>query len=237
LAILGYHLYIVSEHSKIPASLINRLRIAREFPGARYEIQIAAAMVAAGYSIDWVDDSLDGKRVEFIATHHQTKARFAVEAKSRHRPEVLASGVDAASDVPERADLQTLISRALQKDPELPLVIFIDVNMPNTFDQVHSALEHEIDTAWRKRIDRKQWDAKGGFPCVGRFVTNDTTPWRVNQENHVIGYPNWVRSYTGPSRHELHFAPYAEEIVARFAKVGGISDLNWNNLNRKIIRP
>jgi hypothetical protein len=68
---------------------MERIRLPDQFQGARYELSIAAVFSRAGYEVEWLT-ARDRKLPEFIATHQTAKTEIAVEAKSRHRPGVLA---------------------------------------------------------------------------------------------------------------------------------------------------
>jgi hypothetical protein len=128
---LAYDLYVVGDNARLQKELVRRLRDASNFQGARYELAVAALMVRAGFTIDFEDEADNSRRhAEFVATHRETGARVAVEAKARRRSGVM--GWVGPRQDPEdiRLSIDELFRDACDKDPDLPLVIFIDANMP-----------------------------------------------------------------------------------------------------------
>jgi len=116
-----------------PLKLIERLKCRDGFQGARYEIATAASLVRAGCDVNWINpkSAISGlKTCELIATHQLTRISFAVEAKSRHRKGILNhKGIFDAET--EHSGVSHLLKEALKKDSQsLPLVIFIDLNLP-----------------------------------------------------------------------------------------------------------
>lgn len=94
--------------------LIDRIRCPDNFPGALYEVRVAAALLRAGFSLHPQDET-DRRttHVEFIATHAESGATYAVEAKRRE-------GV--------RMKINRQMHRALSKRSEHPRIVFIDTN-------------------------------------------------------------------------------------------------------------
>jgi hypothetical protein len=116
-----------------PLKLIERLKYRDGFQGARYEIAMAASLVRAGCDVNWINpkNAISGlKTCELIATHRLTGISFAVEAKSKHRKGILNhKGIFDAQA--EYRGVSHLLKEALKKDSQsLPLVIFIDLNLP-----------------------------------------------------------------------------------------------------------
>jgi hypothetical protein len=160
----GYVLHLLSlawdvasliHASNLPAALANRLRDARPYQGARYEIGVAALFARLDCEIRFLDEDeeLRGqKHVEFVATHRPTGQQIAVEAKSRHREGVLNQPGEPDPDDPLQGDaraIRSLYKQAVEKAPgNLPFVVFIDVNAP---------LEPEaegLDKQWMQDIRR-----------------------------------------------------------------------------------
>lgn len=129
--LLAYDVWILS-HYRLIDPLVERLRDAKQFQGARYEITAYAHFVRAGFSLKPEDERDNSARhVEFIAEHKQAGERVAVEAKSRHRPGVLgspAAGFDLS--MAPRPSIERLLRDALAKKPRIPYVIFVDLNLP-----------------------------------------------------------------------------------------------------------
>jgi hypothetical protein len=127
---LGHDLYTLLSARVDARSLLRRLRHRDHFQGARYELAVAAMVLRAGCQITLLDDRQD-VHPEFVGVDTVTGARFAVEAKSRHRPGILSRpGVND----PERAlgdDLHRLLDDCLHHDPGVDgFVGFLDVNAP-----------------------------------------------------------------------------------------------------------
>jgi hypothetical protein len=227
---LAYHIYLLKENGNIPQAVLDRLRHADQFQGARYEIYVAAMMIVCGYHIEWLPHS-DETSVEFVATH-PNGTKFAVEAKSKHRLGVLKPGVVDRPDDPDRIDFQANIFAGLRKDPELPLLLFVDANVPFTLDEMKPAMLHEIERAWTKRVDRnnqKQW--VDGFPCVGLIVTNDTVNWQIPVEIDLGRQLGWAWSSAGPNRHGLDATLYLDEIRVNGGKANIVPNILWKNTN------
>jgi len=128
---LAYDLFVVGDNAQLQQEVIRRLRDPGHFQGARYELAVAATMLRAGFKIEFEDETDQSRRhPEFIATHNPTGARVAVEAKARRRPGVMG-WVGPRQDASEvRLSIDSLLKDACDKDTNLPLVVFIDANMP-----------------------------------------------------------------------------------------------------------
>jgi len=127
---VGYDLYWLQIHHKLPEKLVERLRTRDSFQGARYEVLVAAVFTRAGFEVEWLDDDkTEGKHCEFIAKHNVTGTRIAVEAKSRHRSGALHFKGQVSPDEP-KADIFGLYDEAVKKlTPNgTPFLIFIDAN-------------------------------------------------------------------------------------------------------------
>ena len=125
--LVAYELYLVAHHMKLQRRVIDRLKNREGYEGARFELVVAASCIKAGLLIEMEDESdISGKHPEFVATHPPTAFRFAVEAKRRHRI-VKAERTAARAD---KADLSGLLTSAFKKDPALPYLVVVDVNLP-----------------------------------------------------------------------------------------------------------
>ena len=126
---LSYDLYTIEHNHKLQKRIIDRLKNPDQFPGARYELFAAATCVRIGLKIDFEDESdPDQKHVEFIVTSNLTGEKFAVEAKSKFRGNVDSINSDITNI--KVGKLSRLINTGLEKNPGLPLIIFVDVNLP-----------------------------------------------------------------------------------------------------------
>jgi hypothetical protein len=124
-------LYTLRHHMALQAAVVKRLKHKDQFQGARHELFAAATCIRAGYEIHYEDERDPVRRhTEFVATHRPTGQRIAVEAKSRHRPGVLARAGQPQPDDAVRAGIKGLLKDALAKPVTHPYVIFFDLNLP-----------------------------------------------------------------------------------------------------------
>lgn len=130
----AWDLFVTQHNTAFQQSIIRRLKNRDQFQGARYELFVAGACVKAGYSIEFEDESDgDSKHGEFVATYRKTGERILVEAKSKYRPGVLGYQPDQTRDSAPRIKFLSFVNQAIaKKKPGLPLVIFIDLNLPPT---------------------------------------------------------------------------------------------------------
>jgi hypothetical protein len=163
--LLSYDLFTLRQHEALEKSLIQRWRRKDHFQGARYELFAIATCIRAGCTVEFENES-DGlrKHVEFTATHRTTGQRFALEAKSRHRPGVLGFEGDRAPDEQVKVGIQNLIKSALKKPTAEPFVLFLDLNLPPS-----SAAPLT-----------QEWFDKIGGPVVNEFgQPNGHDPWNM----------------------------------------------------------
>jgi hypothetical protein len=131
LVALGYDLWCAQASKRLPESLVDRLRRHRSFQGARYEIAAAAIMARAGFELEFLDDAeVVERHCEFIATHKASQQQVAVEAKSRVRPGALNERGEFAYDGDRRGLLRLVRDACKQGRPNVPLAVFLDVNVP-----------------------------------------------------------------------------------------------------------
>ncbi len=113
---LAYDLYCLKHNAQVRDRLVQRLKDQGNYPGARYEVFVAAAFARAGFDIEFENED-DGttSHCEFTATCKQTGRKFSVEAK--------------------HCAIELRIGRrlygALSKKADHPRVVFIDVNSPD----------------------------------------------------------------------------------------------------------
>lgn len=110
----AYDLYGLKHAVEVQKLLIDRIKCPESFPGALYEVHVAAALLRAGFSLQPQDET-DRRttHVEFIATHAASGASYTVEAKRRE-------GV--------RMKINRQMHRALSKQSGHPRIVFIDTN-------------------------------------------------------------------------------------------------------------
>ncbi len=112
---LAYDLYALDHNVELQARLVGRLRSQEHFSGARYEVQVAAMLVRAGFELAFEnEDDRSTTHCEFTATHRRTAKQFSVEAKRS-----------------ESGRVTRQLVRALGKQARHGRVVFIDLNMPD----------------------------------------------------------------------------------------------------------
>ncbi len=126
---LAYDLFILEHEGNLPEFIINRLRNGSNFNGARYELFVFATLIRAGFDIEYSDEKsgTNGRVPECEITHHKTKQKLYVEAKTRNVKNVLGSTQGRSNKI----RLYGKLKDALSKDVHGPYLIFIDVNHPN----------------------------------------------------------------------------------------------------------
>ena len=128
---LAYDLYTMDHHLKLKNHLIERLKIKKQFQGARYETYVSAAVIRGGFDLNLEDETDPStSHCEFNAIHKILKTPYSVEAKSRHREGYL--GQDGAQKPLEEinAEIWDLLKKALRKRADNERIIFIDINVP-----------------------------------------------------------------------------------------------------------
>lgn len=123
-----YDLYIVDDNSLLDGVLLERLKHRDQFQGALHELFAEATCLRAGFTVTR-ENERDGTRrhVEFLAVHKATGQHVLVEAKSRHRAGVMGQPGEARD---HDFRFRKLINDAIAKDPNNPLAIFVDTNLP-----------------------------------------------------------------------------------------------------------
>ncbi|MFO1756490.1 SEC-C metal-binding domain-containing protein [Pseudomonas aeruginosa] len=110
----AYDLYGLKHANEVQQLLIDRIKCPENFPGALYEVRVAAALLRAGFTLQPQDET-DRRttHVEFIATHEMSGAIYTVEAKRRKG---------------RRMKINRQMHRALCKHSDHPRIVFIDTN-------------------------------------------------------------------------------------------------------------
>ncbi len=159
--LLAYDLYVLKDNLFLQDDIIRRLKISDQFQGARHELFATATCIRAGYSIEFEDEK-DGtkKHTEFIATHKHTGQKIAVEAKSKHRPGVLGFPGDKESEQTIKLGVTSLINDAIAKNPKIPLVIFVDTNLPPAVAKKVHGIQQPSEE-FKLTLDRVKNDPSG----------------------------------------------------------------------------
>jgi hypothetical protein len=155
---LAYDLYALDHNAELQKKLIARLQNKDQFPGARYEVTVAATLVRAGFTLAFEnEDDRNTSHCEFTATNTQTGKQFSVEAKRAESGRVIRQLV-----------------RALMKAAKHSRIVFIDLNTPDqlTGKEVPEYLRRAFDQMRRFEVLEPQAQR---LPPAYVFLTN--APW------------------------------------------------------------
>ena len=120
---LSYNLYLIAHNAKLQETLVARLKEPKQFWGAYYETFVAAAMIKAGFELEFENEAdPTNSHCEFTATYPETGVKFSVEAKARGAGKV-------------HADVGKQLGNALRKKAKYKRIVFIDVNVPDKLDE------------------------------------------------------------------------------------------------------
>ncbi|GAA5164133.1 hypothetical protein GCM10025770_17460 [Viridibacterium curvum] len=189
----AYDLYTIRDNAKLEAELKRRLINADEFQGARHELWVAALSVAAGFTLEFEDESNNStKHPEFVGTNKFSGIRIAVEAKSRRRKS--AYGYMGGKDIQpgEIVDIRQLVVDAFTKKNDLPLYVFVDVNLPSADTETYQRWLDEID---QTMADLAQEGYADPAPANVVFFSNDPSHYLRDEQ---IGKPQdclWIKPF------------------------------------------
>jgi hypothetical protein len=185
---LAYELYLLDDHMLVQQKLRPRLLHPQHFQAARYEVTVAAAMVRAGFKLEMEDeDDPSTPHPEFIAIDRTTGLRIAVEAKSRHRPGILGHPGALTNGPANLAhDVRRLFREAVKKKSNLPLFVFLDINLPSEVAESHAST---LETVFKPMIIREARPINNHGITVGNphnllMVTN--IPYHYGQPGERI---------------------------------------------------
>ena len=182
--LLSYDLYVLRDHTELQDLLLKRLRHTDQFQGARYEVFTAAAMIRAGFKLEFEDEGdVSKKHPEFIATHTRTGQVVAVEAKSRHRPGVLGRPGKLEVGADFKVGIHNLVKDALSKGTKYPFFIFVDANLP---PEVTSPL---APRQWYEEVGQTVANADSGMTKGRIFVGSTFNLVAITNNPHHYGEP------------------------------------------------
>jgi hypothetical protein len=157
---LANDLFALDHNVELQEKLIIRLKHKDQFGGARYEVEVAAMFIRAGFTIEFEDESdTSQSHCEFTATNKRTNKKFSVEAKRKE-------GVSLR--------LGKLFNNAISKVANHTRIVCIDMNTPldsNHNDQTETCL---------KAIDKlKSFEGKplNGLPRPSAYILVTNKPW------------------------------------------------------------
>lgn len=161
---LAYDLYALDHNAELKAKLVARLRDRESFHGARYEVQVAAMLARAGFTLAFEnEDDRSTSHCEFTASHVRSGKQFSVEAKRAESGRVIRQLV-----------------RALGKSANHARIVFIDLNTPN--GSPGEAIPAFVQRAFNllRRFEKLDPQAQRLPPA---YVLLTNTPW----EHHLDG--------------------------------------------------
>lgn len=205
---LAYDIYTIRDNSDLQEVMIRRLRNVGTFQAVRHELWVAALFVAAGFEINYEDESDNSRRhPEFIAVEKGTGAKVAVEAKSRRRQGVkgFKGGRPFAEAV--KVDARGLVMDAYKKAGDVPLYVFVDVNLPPATEEQRNVWFQELDEMMNDLAMEGYFD-----PCPAHaiFFHNDPSHF-VNRLISLDTDNLWIRHYVDYQPDK----PYPSNIVER----------------------
>lgn len=200
---LAYDLYALDHNAELQEKLLARLRNHDNFPGARYEVHVAAMLIRAGFDLEFEDED-DGSTThcEFTATNKRTGKKFSVEAKHQ-----------AAN----RFRLIRLLNRALAKKANHQRIVFIDINTPDdaTDKSIPSFMSHALD---HLRMYEERNPSAKSLPQAYVLVTN--MPWHHHLEQTAQRCAVLAEGFHIPEfKQGAHFRSLRHAIDAREAHI------------------
>lgn len=166
---LAYSLYLLKHNVELQHRLVRRLRDAKQFQGAYYELIVANCLLRSGFRLE-LEDETDGnaKHCEFSAISHVTGKRFWVEVKMRSVAGVLGKTIlDGSNRRDPTEKLSTHLREALLKPAHDDRLIFVDLNAPSS--------GAGAEPSWLSKAIKRLDDRERNTPaevCAYVFVTN-----------------------------------------------------------------
>ncbi len=190
----AYDLYTIRDNANLEKIMKERLLDTNKFQSARHELWTAALFITANFEIEF-EDEVDNSRKhpEFIATDRETKAKIAVEAKSRHRRGIKGFSTGSHKPPGEEVGVRGLVVGAYEKISNLPLYVVVDVNLPQQ-------TQHRDFERWLLELDNMMNDlAAEGYadPCPANaiFFCNDPSHYLINEQIGTEFDSLWIKDY------------------------------------------
>lgn len=161
---LAYDLYVLKDNLKLQTEVVRRLKRNEHFPGARYELLVAATCIRAGFEIKYEDETDNTRRhPEFIAKHKTTGIEFDVEAKKRNRQ--VKFGIEDFNNGKAKLGVRNLLADAINKFRGKPFIVFLDLDMPPMVGNPYTQ-------AWWSELKDVVFDAGGRDEKSGKDPVN-----------------------------------------------------------------
>ena len=211
----AFDLHTISDNAVLTDRLKERLLKYRSFQTARHELWTAALFIAAGFEINYEDESdSETKHPEFIAVDKSTGVSIAVEAKCRQRDGVLGFSSDRSKPLSEGIGVGNLLKKAYQKENGLPLCVVLNTNLPPQNGKLN--LDYWLSDIQRElaRLGRNGYDD----PCPANLVLfyNDPSHYMVDEEIGRESDCLWLSDYFPEATKNP--CEYMEEIRLRILK-------------------
>lgn len=177
----AYDIHTISDNANLEAKLKKKLLKYKSFQTARHELWTAALFIAAGFEINFEDESDSTKNhPEFIAIDKESGIEMAVEAKCRQRKGVLGFADGSDKPLGEEVGITSLLKKAYKKEDNLPLCIVIDTNLPPQTKSWNMGY-------WQAQIGESLKNlARNGYdhPCPANLILfyNDPSHHMVDEE-------------------------------------------------------
>lgn len=170
--LLAYDLYALDHNAELQEKLVNRLRHPDQFLAARYEVFVAAALVRAGFTLEFEDeDDRQSSHCEFTATHGTTGRKYSVEAKCR-----VENG---------KFRLGKQLCRALRKSAQHDRIVFIELNIPDTIGSQEIPAEAMRAMAAVNAFEGRKID---GQLLPEAYVILTNSPWHYHLAEEQIRF-------------------------------------------------
>jgi SEC-C motif len=165
---LAYDLYALAHNAELQTKLVGRLRNSENFPGARYEVYVAAKLIRAGFELEFEnEDDRSTSHCEFTATYQRTGKRFSVEAKHTQSNRIIRA-----------------LGKALKKNANHKRIVFISLNKPES--AITSEIPHYAQTVFDElRRFEKSNAAVEELPAAYVFITNSS--WEHHLDSTTFG--------------------------------------------------
>jgi hypothetical protein len=183
----AFDLYTISDNAELQAILRRRLLSPTDFQAARYELKIAALWIAAGFTLEFENErNVRTTHPEFVAVDRFSDLRVAVEVKSRHRPGIQGFG-SAETAVAPRPNVRTQLMAAYRKQVDLPLYVFIELNLPPA---THDERNDWVEEIYQTIADMDDEGYHSPSPANLVVFTNDPSHYslreRIDSETHNL---------------------------------------------------
>lgn len=190
----AFDLHTISDNSELKEKLKERLLKYKSFQTARHELWTAALFVAAGFEINYEDESdSETKHPEFIAVDKSSGTNIAVEAKCKQRDGVLGFSSDRNRPLADGIGIGNLLKKAYKKESGLPLCVVLNTNLPPQKGNLN--LNHWLSDIQSElvRLGRNGYDD----PCPANLVLfyNDPSHYVVNEEIGGESDCLWLSDY------------------------------------------